>query len=189
MFFFTQDIQVGTVNCQDRLSDMSFRRPNVMAIHRIYLCVRPCCWRLFGLGIYARSDIYCACKYCHPSGVWTLIPWRYSRSPLSVGLCCTKKSVLVIDPCSGLLLSRTWVFTGRKKLIAWVFSILFISYFASNLWANINFMELYKGPHDRPSPEVCLRRLTVARHRTGVGVDNLTPFISTKYNYLLSLFK
>ena len=101
-----------------------------------------------------------------------------------------KTLALLIDPCSaGLLLSRTWVFTGRKKLVAWVFSILLLSYSASSLWADVNFMKLYKGPHYRPSPELCLQWLAAARHGAGVGVTyNTILCILAEYNFLSSLF-
>ncbi|KAF8725234.1 hypothetical protein AX14_008229 [Amanita brunnescens Koide BX004] len=95
-------------------------------------------------------------------------PWEYPQEIIYI--------VLQISP-QCLLLSRTWVFTGRKKSILWVFSILLLSYFASNLWINIKYMELYKGPHHQPSPELCLYWLTVVRHRAGfvrfgaLGVD------------------
>lgn len=78
----------------------------------------------------------------------------------------------VIDSFLGLLLSRTWVFTGRRKLVAWAFSLLFLGYFGSMLWASISFMELSSGTHHGKSPEACLESLEISRHRLGVGLVN-----------------
>ena len=169
---------------------MSFHHPYIMAINRIYLCVGPCCRQLFGLGICAGDNISCACKYRRSSHTFRHLIFGGIADFPSVSVFAVQNSrILLLTLCSGLLLSRTWVFTGRKKFIAWVFSILLLSYFGSNLWADINFMELYMGPHYKPSPEVCLQRLTVAKHKIGVGVDNRILCISSEHNYLSSLFK
>lgn len=74
--------------------------------------------------------------------------------------------------CSGLLLLRTWIFSGRKKLLAWLFSISFSAYIAALSWGTALFMMSYS----KQSGEACLNSLSAARHLIGVSTTGFSPF-------------
>ncbi|KAF8314878.1 hypothetical protein F5887DRAFT_468878 [Amanita rubescens] len=99
-------------------------------------------------------------------------PWAYPQTLIYL--------VLQVAPHC-LLLSRTWVFTGRRKLVAWTFAMLLLGYFGSILWVNISFMKLFTGTHHLESPDACLESVAIARHRIGfvllsaVAVDGIAP--------------
>ena len=169
---FFQDIQVRVEHDQNRISDMSFGGPYTMASHCLYVCIRPRWRRLFTLGIPPRCNIFCDGKHSLSSFWISLTLAIYRWSPLIVSSTLQTKHCSSVDPRSGLLLLRTWVFTGKSTLLAYILSILFSGYAASTVWVNVLYMGLYKGARPE-SPEACLESLTVARHRIGVGVFHL----------------
>lgn len=73
--------------------------------------------------------------------------------------------------CLGLLLLRTWIFSGKQKLLAWVFSISFSAYIAALSWGTALFIMSYS----KQSGEVCLNSLSAARHLIGVSTTGFSP--------------
>ncbi|KAK2459830.1 hypothetical protein APHAL10511_008151 [Amanita phalloides] len=81
------------------------------------------------------------------------------------------------------LLMRTWVFSGRKRLLAWLLSIGFLTYFAASIWSNVAFIRL-GTPRYR---QHCSTHLAAARREVGfvvygaIGLDIIAAAVVIYY--------
>lgn len=156
---------------------MSFHGPFAMAKHGVYVCVRPWRRRLFALGIPASNSISFAGKWHspHPLNVSDIRMMQLIFPHCAFRT--TNKPILSADPLSGLLLSRTWVFTGNSRWLAWIFSMLLLGYLAATAWG----YALYTTIYDPKSPDACIEALANARHRVGVGIVCIIPIHITDH--------
>ena len=101
---------------------------------------------------------------------------------MSVSPACPERLAFNSDTLSGLLLLCTWAFSGKKKLLAWLFSLMVSTYFSAMIWAIATYTTVYGRRNMHAYHDDCFASLSTPTRLVTVG-KTIPPVADVIYGF------